>query len=97
VPSRLKPLPIVIRKKAPRTLRQIAPSPPSSEVPPSTIAVMTSNSMPLFASHWAVETCETRMTPAMPPDSPEIAKVEARTRLMRTPERRAASALPPTA
>src|SRR5262249_1546512 len=95
VPSRLKPLPIVWRKKAPSTARQTAPSPRSSETPPSTIAVITSNSIPRFASHCAVETSETRITPAIPAHTPENANVEAFTTFTRTPASRAASALPP--
>src|SRR5581483_9315741 len=51
VPSRLKPLPIICRKKAPSTARQIAPSPPSSETPQRTIAVITSKSIPRLAPH----------------------------------------------
>src|SRR5262249_41333121 len=51
VPSRLKPLPIIWRKNAPSADLQIAPSPPNSDVPPRTIAVIASNSMPLFAFH----------------------------------------------
>src|SRR5262249_48171914 len=58
VPSKLKPLPIICRKKAPRTVRQMAPSPPRSDVPPRTMAVIASNSIPVFAFHWAVWTSE---------------------------------------
>ena len=36
---------------------------------------MTMNSMPVFASAWALDTSEARRTPAIPADSPEIAKV----------------------
>src|SRR6478672_9099932 len=87
VPSRSKPLPIITRKKAPRTVRQIAPSPPYSDVPPRTIAVIASNSMPLFAFHCAVDTSEKRITPAIPAASPETANVAVRITLTRTPDR----------
>src|SRR5262249_26046881 len=97
VPSRLNPLPIIIRKNAPSTDLQIAPSPPNNDVPPRPIAVIASNSMPLFAFHCAVETSEKRITPAIPAPSPETANVAVRITLTRTPERRAASGLPPTA
>src|SRR5262249_27787121 len=94
--SRLKPLRIICRKNAPRTARQIAPSPPRIETPPSTTAVIASKVYPaLPMSAWAVEVCETMMIPAIPPDSPEMAKVVVLTRSTRTPESRAASALPP--
>src|SRR6185437_12142066 len=75
VPSRLNPLPIIMRKNAPSTERQIAPSPPNSDVPPRTIAVIASNSMPLFAFHCAVSTSEKRITPAIPAARPESANV----------------------
>src|SRR5439155_16012104 len=97
VPSRSKPLPIICRKNAPSTDRQIAPSPPCRDVPPRTMAVIASNSMPLFAFHCAVPTSEKRITPAMPAASPEKANVDARIVTTRTPDRRAASALPPAA
>src|SRR2546426_3066432 len=89
--SRLKPLPIICRKKAPSTARQIAPSPPRIETPPSTTAVIASNVFAeLLESAWAVATSEDRITPAIPAESPEMANVAVRTSPTRTPESRAA-------
>src|SRR5262249_28045110 len=90
-------LPIMFREAAPRAARQAAPAPPRGDVPPRTVAVIAVNSMPEFAFHCAVETSENRIAPAIPAPRPEIANVASRTTFTRTPERRAASALPPTA
>ena len=81
----------------PSAVRQMAPRPPITLVPPTTTAAKApkTTSMPLPA--WPVAVRETTIAPPMPAASP--LKVKAATFIARVlmPDSRAASGLPPTA
>ena len=73
------------------------PTPPRIETPPTTEAVMTWSSRPGVATAWMVWNWVAYMTLAMPVKRPPRMNVVMRMRRVSSPERRAASALPPTA
>ena len=84
-------------RSTPRTVLQIAPMPPKMLVPPSATAAMLASTRVAPLSLPPEDTVDASMTPARPAAAPQITNVITRMRSTRTPELRAASALPPIA
>jgi hypothetical protein len=97
-PSSVKPLPIIAMNSTPITVRQIAPSPPRIDVPPTTMPASTVNvsAVPPLDD----DADSTRAESMMPPSAaapPLIANVISLIHCTRTPASRDASAFDPAA
>ena len=63
-PSRLKPFVISARNSTPSTVRQIAPRPPATLVPPTTTAANAANTTMMPSPAWPVAVREDEDGPA---------------------------------
>jgi hypothetical protein len=81
----------------PQTVRQIAPRPPSTLVPPTTTAAKANKTIPSPSSAWPCAVRDATSAPAIPAANPAATNAAALTARTSIPDIRAASELPPTA
>src|SRR4051812_45272128 len=85
------------RNSTPSSVPQMRPLPPNRLVPPMMVAAMTSSSMPVAAVPLPEPICEAISRPLIAVSAPVMASAAVFTPNTSMPDRREASALPPTA